>query len=54
MSAYLVYTREKTLDEHDLATYSKHVPATLVGHEVKVLALYGAQKTWKDLPRKAP
>jgi uncharacterized protein (DUF1330 family) len=44
MSAYLVYTREKTLDEHDLATYSKHVPATLVGHEVKVLALYGAHE----------
>src|SRR5271157_3815201 len=41
MSAYLIFTRDKTLDERELATYSKEVPATLAGHEVKVLALYG-------------
>jgi uncharacterized protein (DUF1330 family) len=29
------------LDEDELATYSKEVPATLAGHEVKILALYG-------------
>jgi uncharacterized protein (DUF1330 family) len=43
-SAYLVFRREKLLDEQELATYSKQVPATLVGHEVKVLALYGAHQ----------
>jgi uncharacterized protein (DUF1330 family) len=41
MSAYLIFTRDKTLDARELATYSKDVPATLAGHPVKVLALYG-------------
>jgi uncharacterized protein (DUF1330 family) len=41
MSAYLIFTRDKTLDEHELAIYSKEVPATLSGHEVKILVLYG-------------
>jgi len=44
MSAYLVFTRDKTLDEHGLATYSKEVPATLVGNKFTVLALYGAHE----------
>jgi uncharacterized protein (DUF1330 family) len=44
MSAYLVFTRDKTLDEHELATYSKEVLATLAGHEVKVLALHGSHE----------
>ena len=42
MRAYLIFTREKTLDEHELATYSKDVAATLAGHEAKVLASYGS------------
>jgi uncharacterized protein (DUF1330 family) len=41
MSAYLIFTREETRDAQELATYSKEVPATLAGHPVKVLALYG-------------
>jgi uncharacterized protein (DUF1330 family) len=41
MSAYLIFTRDKTLDEQELAAYSKEVPATLAGHEFKILALYG-------------
>jgi len=44
MSAYLIFTRDKTLDEHELATYSKDAPATLAGHEGKVLALYGSHE----------
>ena len=44
MSAYVVFTREKTLDSHELATFSKDVLATLAGHEVKVLALYGSRE----------
>jgi uncharacterized protein (DUF1330 family) len=44
MSAYLIFTRDKTLDEHELATYSKDVLATLAGHEVKVLAFYGSHE----------
>ncbi len=41
MSAYMVFTRDKTLDQNELNLYSKEVPATLAGHEVKILALYG-------------
>ena len=44
MSAYLIFTRDKTLDEYELATYSKDVPATLAGHEAKVLASYGSHE----------
>jgi uncharacterized protein (DUF1330 family) len=40
----MIFTRDKTLDEHELATYSKDVPATLAGHEVKALALYRKHK----------
>jgi uncharacterized protein (DUF1330 family) len=42
VKGYLVFTRDETLDKNELATYSKDVPATLVGHEFKILALYGA------------
>jgi len=44
MSAYVVFTREITLDKLELATYSKEVLATLAEHEVKVLALYGSHE----------
>jgi uncharacterized protein (DUF1330 family) len=44
MSAYLIFMREKTLDERELAAYSKDVPPTLAGHPGKVLALYGAHE----------
>ncbi len=46
MKGYLVFTRDKTLDEQELATYSKDVPATFAGHEFKILALYS---TYEDL-----
>jgi hypothetical protein len=44
MSAYMIFMRDKTLDEHELATYSKELLATLDGHEVKVLALHGSHE----------
>jgi uncharacterized protein (DUF1330 family) len=44
MSTYMVFTREKMLDEHEMATYSKEVPATLAGHEFKILARYGGHE----------
>jgi hypothetical protein len=44
MSAYLIFMRNKTLDEHELATYPKEVLATLAGHDVKVLALHGSHE----------
>jgi hypothetical protein len=54
MTAYPIFTRGKTLDESELATYSKEAPATLARHEAKVLAYYGAHEVWKELPRKTP
>jgi uncharacterized protein (DUF1330 family) len=44
MTAYLVFTRDKMLDQNEMAIYSKDVPATLAGHEVKILALYGGHE----------
>ena len=44
MKGNLVFTRDKTLDKDEMATYSKEVPATFAGHEFKVLALYGAHE----------
>jgi uncharacterized protein (DUF1330 family) len=44
MSAYLVLTRDKTLDAQELAAYSKEAAPTLAGHGVKVLAVYGSHE----------
>ena len=44
MSAYLVFTREKMLNQEEMTAYSKDVPATLAGHEAKILALYGGHE----------
>jgi uncharacterized protein (DUF1330 family) len=41
MSAYLVFTREKTLDEAELKLYWDKIRATFEGHQVKVLVNYG-------------
>jgi uncharacterized protein (DUF1330 family) len=50
MSAYLIFTRHKTLDEHELSVYSKEVPATLAGHEAKLLVLYGPHEDLEGEP----
>ncbi len=50
MSAYLIFTRDKTLDAQELATYSKEVPPTLVGHPAKLLALYGRHEDLEGAP----
>jgi uncharacterized protein (DUF1330 family) len=44
MKGYLVFTRDKTLDKNELATYRKEVKATFEGYEFKTLALYGAHE----------
>jgi uncharacterized protein (DUF1330 family) len=41
MSAYVIFTRERTLEPAEMEIYSKAVPETLAGHEVKILASYG-------------
>ena len=50
MSAYLIFTRERTLDAQELATYSKEVPGTVAGHEAKLLVLYGAHEDLEGAP----
>jgi uncharacterized protein (DUF1330 family) len=50
MSAYLVFTRDKMIDENEMAIYSKLAPPTRAGHDVKVLARYGAHEELEGAP----
>jgi uncharacterized protein (DUF1330 family) len=50
MSAYLVFTREKTLDKNEMAVYAKEASATLPGHQFKILAFYGAHEDLEGAP----
>ncbi|BDI33840.1 hypothetical protein CCAX7_58910 [Capsulimonas corticalis] len=50
MSAYLVFTRERTLDPAELAIYWEEIGATFAGHEVKLLASYGPQEDLEGAP----
>jgi uncharacterized protein (DUF1330 family) len=50
MSAYMIFTREKTTDAAELATYSKKVGPTLAGHPVEVLAAYGHHEVVEGPP----
>ena len=45
MSAYVVFMREKTLDQSELGAYWERVGATMNGHPLKVLAAYGKHVT---------
>ena len=45
MSAYVVFTREKTLDRSELEAYWARVKATMDGRPIKVLAAYGKHVT---------
>jgi len=44
MSAYFIFTREATIDQAEMDLYSSTVQPTLVGHDVKILAAYGAHE----------
>src|ERR1700740_3736313 len=50
MSAYLVFTREKTLDEAELKIYWDKIRATFAGHQVKVLVNYGRHEVLEGDP----
>lgn len=43
MPAYITFIREKTLDKTELETYWELVKATMEGHPIKPLAVYGEQ-----------
>jgi len=41
MSAYLIFTRERTIDQAEMDIYSSLAPATAASHPIDVLANYG-------------
>ncbi len=45
MPAYVVFMREKTLNQAELEAYWKRVGETMNGHPLKVLAAYGKHLT---------
>ena len=45
MPAFMVFLREKTLDQSELEAYWSRIRATLEGRPVKVLAAYGRHVT---------
>ena len=45
MSAFMVFIREKTLDQPELEAYWAKIRATLEGHPIKILAAYGRHVT---------
>jgi len=45
MSAYVVFMREKTIDQSELEAYWAKVAATMEGVPLKVLAAYGRHET---------
>ena len=45
MPAYVVFMREKTLDQSELEAYWEEVKGTLDGRPLKVLAAYGKHLT---------
>lgn len=45
MSAYIVFIREKTLDQSELETYWQKAPAAMEGQPIKALAAHGRHVT---------
>ena len=50
MSAYLIFTREKTLDQKEMDTYNKLAAATFAGYPGKPLAFYGRHEDLEGAP----
>ena len=50
MSAYLLFIREKTIDQSELESYWAKIRATMAGHPIKVLAAYGRHITLEGAP----
>jgi uncharacterized protein (DUF1330 family) len=44
MAAYIVFIREKTLDQAELDTYSNLLPSATEGHKFTPLTAYGQKK----------
>jgi uncharacterized protein (DUF1330 family) len=44
MSAYVIFTRVRTIDRAEMKIYNEASVATIQGHPVKILAAYGAKE----------
>jgi uncharacterized protein (DUF1330 family) len=42
MTAYMIFTREKTIDPSELEVYGNEVGGTVAGHPITLLVKYGA------------
>jgi uncharacterized protein (DUF1330 family) len=52
MSAYVVFTRTKTIDQKELEKYWTGIQATMKGHPIEVLVAYGKHEILKGDPIK--
>lgn len=50
MPAYIVFIREKTVDQSELDRYSANVKESFDGHDVKFLATYGPMEVLEGPP----
>ena len=50
MSAYIVFTRTKTIDQKGLETYWAGIRATMKGHPIEVLVAYGKHEVLEGDP----
>lgn len=52
MAAYLIFTQEKLHDQKELDIYESKVPASIPGHSLEPLAMYGAIENLEGDPVK--
>ena len=50
MSAYIVFTRTKTIDQKELEKYWDGIKATMEGHPIEVLVAYGKHEVLEGDP----
>ena len=50
MSAYVVFTRTKTIDQKELEKYWAGIQATMKGHPIEVLVAYGKHEVLEGDP----
>jgi uncharacterized protein (DUF1330 family) len=50
MSAYVVFTRTRTMDQKELETYWTGINATMESHPIEVLVAYGKHEVLEGGP----
>jgi uncharacterized protein (DUF1330 family) len=49
MPAYMIFIREKTIDQKELEIYWAKIRDTLEGHKIRILAAYGPQQVLEGM-----